>query len=74
MRKEVVVGGQAFEVYFRDILDCIRALYGNPEFSKTLVFAPERHYLDSAKTKQAYHEMHTGEWWWEKQVNPVGSM
>jgi hypothetical protein len=61
MQKEVVVGEQAFKVYFHHILDCIRALYGNPKFAKTL-----------AKTKRAYHEMHTGEWWWEKQVNPVG--
>ena len=74
VRKEVIVGGQAFDVYFRDVLECIRALYGNPEFAKTLVFAPERHYLDSARTKRAYHEMHTGDWWWEKQASRICSL
>ena len=74
VRQEVVVGEQAFDVYFWDVLECIRALYGNPEFAKTLVFTPERHYLDSAKTKQAYHEMHTGNWWWEKQASHIHSL
>ncbi|KAH7903443.1 hypothetical protein BJ138DRAFT_974905, partial [Hygrophoropsis aurantiaca] len=43
-RKEVVVCGEAFDVYFRDIIECVKALYGDPEFSEYLVFLPERHY------------------------------
>ena len=30
VRQEVVVGEQAFDVYFWDVLECIRALYWEP--------------------------------------------
>jgi hypothetical protein len=70
--KEIVVGGEAFDVYFRDIVACIRSIFGNPEFARTLVFAPERHYLDEAGTQRVYHEMHTGNWWWSRQVSTSG--
>lgn len=70
-RHEIVVAGEAFEVYFRDILQCVRALYSDPEFAHILVFAPERHYADADKTVRLYHDMHTGKWWWETQVSQV---
>lgn len=66
---EVVVAGEVFDVYFRDILHCVRSLYGNPEFLSLLIFAPERHYVDSDQTNRLYHDMHTGKWWWETQVS-----
>ncbi|KAJ6468948.1 hypothetical protein C8R45DRAFT_1055231 [Mycena sanguinolenta] len=50
-REEVFVAGEAFDVYFRDIIECIRALYSDPEFANVLVFTPERHYADVDKTK-----------------------
>ena len=68
-RQEIVVAGEAFDVYFRDIFQSIRSLYGNPEFSSVLVFAPECHYLDADQTNRLYHDMHTGKWWWETQVS-----
>ncbi|KAJ3817089.1 hypothetical protein F5880DRAFT_1632127 [Lentinula raphanica] len=43
-RQEVVVQGQAYEMYFRDIIECIKSLYGDAEFAEYLKFAPERHY------------------------------
>lgn len=66
--EEVVVGGEAYEVYFRDVLECIRSLYGDPEFARHLVFLPERHYADPDHTMRLYHDMHTGKWWWAVQV------
>lgn len=68
-RQEIVVGGEAFDVYFRPIMDCVRALYGDPEFAQDLVFAPERHYADPDKTIRLYHDLHTAEWWWKTQVS-----
>lgn len=67
-REEVVVAGEAFDVYFRDVLECIKALYGDPEFATVLVFSPERHYTDVDRTKRLYHDMHTGTWCWDTQV------
>ncbi|THV04071.1 hypothetical protein K435DRAFT_650090 [Dendrothele bispora CBS 962.96] len=66
-RQEVVVQGQVFEVYFRDILQCVRALYGDADFAPYLKFAPERHFKDPSCTEQLYHDMHTGQWWWSTQ-------
>lgn len=68
IRREIIVAGEAFEVFYRDILECIRALYGDPEFADVLVFTPERHYADADHTVQIYFNMHTGKWWWSTQV------
>ncbi|KAG7094449.1 hypothetical protein E1B28_008045 [Marasmius oreades] len=66
-REEVTIAGQSFEFFYRDIQECIKALWSDPEFTPYLVFAPERHYKDQTKTTRLYHDMHTGNWWWEKQ-------
>lgn len=67
---EFVIGGISLQFYYRDILQCIRTIYGDPEFARDLVFAPERHYTDRERTCRVYSEMHTGEWWWAVQVSP----
>ncbi|KAJ7117694.1 hypothetical protein C8R44DRAFT_832357 [Mycena epipterygia] len=66
-RKEIIVGGEAYDVYFRDILECVKALFGDPEFAAHLKVAPERHYADEDQTVRLYHDMHTGKWWWATQ-------
>jgi hypothetical protein len=65
--KEVVVGGETFSMYLRDIVECIKALYSDADFVKELIFKPERHYTHDGK-QRLYHDMNTGEWWWEVQV------
>ena len=64
----MTVAGQTFELYHHDVLKCIESLFGNPEFTPHLILAPERHYVDQVKTSRVYHDMHTGQWWWEMQV------
>ncbi|PIL31105.1 hypothetical protein GSI_05801 [Ganoderma sinense ZZ0214-1] len=66
-REEIVVAGEAFEVFFRNILECIRALYGDPEFTPLLLLVPEKHYTDETKSERVYFDMHTGKWWWATQ-------
>ncbi|THU98815.1 hypothetical protein K435DRAFT_795398 [Dendrothele bispora CBS 962.96] len=66
-RQEVVIGGKAFDFYNRNPLDCIRALYGNPDHAQYLCFSPERHYADPDKTMRLYHDFNTGKWWWDTQ-------
>jgi hypothetical protein len=63
-----MVANEVCEVYFRDVIACIKALYGNPDFAPYLVFLPEKHYVDEEKTQRMYHDMHTGKWWWSTQV------
>ncbi|EJF59254.1 hypothetical protein DICSQDRAFT_65323 [Dichomitus squalens LYAD-421 SS1] len=64
---EAHVMGEAFEMYARDIMECIEALYGDPEHVHYLCFAPERHYADADHKVRLYHDMHTGQWWWSIQ-------
>ena len=68
MRREIIVAGEAFEVFYRDVIQCIRALYGDPEFAGILVFTPERHYADADHSVRVYFDMHTGRWWWDTLV------
>ncbi|KAI0055041.1 hypothetical protein BV25DRAFT_1816184 [Artomyces pyxidatus] len=63
----VTVEGESFEFHYRDPLACIRALYGDPDFTPHMVYAPERHYVDADRTVRVYNEMHTGKWWWRVQ-------
>ncbi|KDR67060.1 hypothetical protein GALMADRAFT_80270 [Galerina marginata CBS 339.88] len=67
-RHEVVQSGEALEFYSRDILECLIALWGDPDFSPDLLTQPERHYADKDMTIQMYHDMNTGNWWWTTQV------
>ncbi|KAF7796673.1 hypothetical protein EIP86_007856 [Pleurotus ostreatoroseus] len=67
-REELVCAGEAFDVYMRDIVECLKALYGDAEFARYLVFLPERHYADPDHTLRLYHDMHTGKWWWAVQT------
>jgi hypothetical protein len=69
VRSEVIVNGEAFHLYSRDILECVRALWGDSEFAPYLFVAPERHYIDKDQTIRMYHNMHTGKWWWSTQVS-----
>ncbi|KAI0039298.1 hypothetical protein FA95DRAFT_1504352 [Auriscalpium vulgare] len=65
---EITVEGETYEVYYRDVMQCVRELYGNPEFLPTMKFAPEMHYADDEQEVPIYSEMHTGRWWREMQV------
>jgi hypothetical protein len=67
--EEIIVANEAFDVYSRDIMECVKALYSDPDFSQHLLHAPERHYVDSDKTVRMYHDLHTGKWWWSTQAS-----
>jgi len=67
-RSEIRVGDELLEMYHRDIIECIQALYGDPEFVPHLIFKPERHYADADCTIRMHGDMHTGKWWWNTQV------
>ncbi len=69
----VLIGKEKLQFHFCDILHCIRVLYGDPEFARDLVFAPERHYVDCERTQRVYSEMYTGDWWWTIQVRNTSS-
>jgi len=67
-RREVVQSGEVIELYMCDIIECLRALWGDPDFDGDLILEPERLYADEDMTIRIYHEMNTGKWWWDTQV------
>jgi hypothetical protein len=60
--KVLNIRDERLEFYSRDALECIRSLYGDPEFAQDLVFAPERHYTSHECTSRLYNEMYTCDW------------
>ncbi|KAG6905733.1 hypothetical protein DXG01_001083 [Tephrocybe rancida] len=66
-RHEVIVRGEVCKVFYCDMIACIQALLGDPDFAIFLVFLPEKHYTNEDKNVQLYHDMHTGKWWWSTQ-------
>jgi Plavaka transposase len=65
------IGNETLHFYHRNIIECIRTLYSDPEFARDMVFVPERHYTDCERTCRVYSEMHTGDWWWAVQVREL---
>jgi len=68
-RQQVMVGNEVCDVYFRDVIACVKALFGDPDFAPYLVFVPEKHYVDETKKTRLYHDMNTGKWWWSTQAS-----
>ncbi|KAH9910856.1 uncharacterized protein B0H18DRAFT_820781, partial [Fomitopsis serialis] len=50
-------------VRYRDILEAIKALLGNPSYAKYIVYRPKRVFTDRSRTKRIFTEMWTGLWW-----------
>lgn len=68
----LVLGNERLEFYSRDVMECIRSLFGDPSFAQELAIVPERHYTSHERTCRVYNEMYTGEWWWSVQVCVLG--
>jgi Plavaka transposase len=48
--QDLVIGGKCIQFHYHDVIPCIQALFGDPEFAGKLAFAPEQHYTDRKKT------------------------
>jgi hypothetical protein len=69
-RHDLKIGSEMATIYYRDVLQCIQALYSSHEFATQLIHKPERHYQQLGDEKcRVFHDMHTGTWWWEVQVS-----
>ena len=40
-RDVLYIGDEELEFYYRDVLECIRSLFGNPSWAQAMAFAPE---------------------------------
>ncbi|KAM6491662.1 hypothetical protein JOM56_012906 [Amanita muscaria] len=68
IREQVKMAGETYDVYYRDIIKCIEALFSDPEFADLLLLKPEKHFNEKNGDNRYYHEMNTGLWWWKTQV------
>ncbi|KAH9003605.1 hypothetical protein EDB83DRAFT_2509552 [Lactarius deliciosus] len=66
---DLLIGGETLHLYYRDIIQCLRSLFGDPKLARDMVFAPERHYTERDRTCRVYSDMHTGDWWWAVQTS-----
>ncbi|KAF8870929.1 hypothetical protein BD779DRAFT_1614010 [Infundibulicybe gibba] len=55
------------ELWWRNPVECIRELIGNPVFKDTMRYAPEKLYTDEEGKINTVNEMWTADWWWETQ-------
>jgi hypothetical protein len=61
------------ELWYRDPVECIAELMGNPMFKDVMRYSPEKVFEDPEGTKKIVNEMWTAEWWWKMQVLIVRS-
>ncbi|KAJ7112281.1 hypothetical protein C8R44DRAFT_833175 [Mycena epipterygia] len=59
---------ETYTIRYRDPLDAIRSLLGNPAHAKDIVYAPKRIFSSKKKDNRVYNEMWTGQWWTAIQV------
>ncbi|KAF8510439.1 hypothetical protein JB92DRAFT_2831560 [Gautieria morchelliformis] len=62
---------EELELFYRDPVECIRELMGNPAFHDSLHYVPERVFEDKKRTKRIYNEMWMANWWWDLQASPM---
>ncbi|KAM6493545.1 hypothetical protein JOM56_011679 [Amanita muscaria] len=66
--QRITVSGKTVSLYSRDIIECISTLYGDLKFVHHLINRPERQYKKEGDHRtRVFHDMHTGDWWWEMQ-------
>ncbi|KAF8270154.1 hypothetical protein EI94DRAFT_1771016 [Lactarius quietus] len=51
---------ESYDVHFRQLIPCIRTLFGDPSFAKRLNLVPECHYLDADHTTQIFKSRRPG--------------
>lgn len=56
------------ELWYRDPVECVKSLIGNPGFKDYISYVPERVFVDDEGKVRLFDEMWTGDWWWDTQV------
>lgn len=59
---------EELELRYKDPVDLVKEIFGNPAFKEHLRYAPEKLFTSEEKDDQIFNEMWTAEDWWETQV------
>ncbi|KAG1844084.1 hypothetical protein DFJ58DRAFT_731389 [Suillus subalutaceus] len=63
-----------YNKYYRNPIDAIQSLLGNPVHAKDIVYRPKKIFRDHTKSVRIYNEMWSGKWWHAIQNRlPVGA-
>jgi hypothetical protein len=62
---------EPMHLFYRDTLDCVEYIFGNPLFANHMDFHPVRVYHDMERTIRVYSEWMTGDVAWEMQVSSI---
>ncbi|KAL0954394.1 hypothetical protein HGRIS_003378 [Hohenbuehelia grisea] len=54
---------EKFVIRFRNPIEMIKSLWGDPSLADNLVHAPSKVFTDRTRTKRVFSEMWTGTWW-----------
>lgn len=57
-----------YNIYYRNPIDAIQSLLGNPVHAKDIVYCPKKIFRDHTKSVRIYNEMWSGKWWHAIQV------
>ncbi|KAJ3493238.1 hypothetical protein NLJ89_g11065 [Agrocybe chaxingu] len=52
-----------YTIRYRNPLEAIMSLWGDPSLAKHLVYRPQKVFTDEDRTSRVYTEMWTGDWW-----------
>ena len=67
--EEGVTLTEELELWYRNPVECVCELMGNPVFRDVMKYAPEKLFNDAEQKSERINEMWTGQWWWELQVS-----
>ena len=59
---------QPLYFYWRDALDVIKYIFGNPVFALYMQYDPQKLWTDTSRTERVYSEYMTGDFAWQSQV------
>lgn len=59
---------EVVELWWRDPIQCVQELIGNPAFREHLSYIPQKVFTTESGTTRIYDEAWTGDWWWTMQV------
>lgn len=65
---------EELELWYRDPVECIRELIGNPLFRDSMSYAPEQLFEDPGGRRRVWNQMSSGDWWWKVQVRTGSSL
>ncbi|KAJ6465324.1 hypothetical protein C8R45DRAFT_799465, partial [Mycena sanguinolenta] len=61
------MAGERVELWWRDPVECVAELIGNPAFKEVMRYVPERLFTEQEGGVEVINEMWTASWWWEIQ-------